>query len=178
LNYCLIRQAYKIISYNWKFCPKNLNRKHILLKSDDDYVIWQIQKTKMTDYEKLRLEIQSWYPDEQFTDSQLSEMTDRLIKFFAIGAKVAQKDKRLQEIKKLHKSRNPVSNNAPKGTSGAIPKVVAAAGALIFMPRVIGEGAYAAGQAARALGGYLPKSIGSNPAISAISGMLRKKSAD
>lgn len=50
----------------------------------------------MNDFEKLKTEIKTWYPDETFTDAELNEMTNKLIKFFAIGAKItfeSQKDK-------------------------------------------------------------------------------------
>lgn len=39
------------------------------------------------DYEILKSELKSWYPDEELSDTELNEMADRLIKFFAIGAK-------------------------------------------------------------------------------------------
>ncbi|MCL1892137.1 MAG: hypothetical protein FWF97_02490 [Alphaproteobacteria bacterium] len=42
------------------------------------------------DYESLKADVKSWYPDRNFTDDELNEMTDRLIEFFAIGAEAMQ----------------------------------------------------------------------------------------
>ena len=47
----------------------------------------------MTDFEILRQEIQSWYPDYQFTDNELNDATRDLIKFFAEGALSVYKQK-------------------------------------------------------------------------------------
>lgn len=41
----------------------------------------------MTNFEILKQEIQSWYPDYTFTDTELTEATYDLIKYFQIGAK-------------------------------------------------------------------------------------------
>lgn len=40
----------------------------------------------MTNFEILRQEIQSWYPDYTFTDKELNESVQNLIRFFSIGA--------------------------------------------------------------------------------------------
>lgn len=37
----------------------------------------------MEDFEILKQEIQSWYPDYEFTDAELNEAVRDLIKFFA-----------------------------------------------------------------------------------------------
>ena len=39
----------------------------------------------MTDFEILKQEIQSWYPDYAFSDKELNSAVRDLIKFFAIG---------------------------------------------------------------------------------------------
>ncbi len=54
-----------------------------------------------THYELLKADIQALYPDEIFTDSELNQMTDNLIKFFAIAAKSLQEQKRREELMKL-----------------------------------------------------------------------------
>lgn len=40
----------------------------------------------MDNFEILKQEIQSWYPDYEFTDKELNNAVKDLIKFFAIGA--------------------------------------------------------------------------------------------
>lgn len=40
----------------------------------------------MNSFEILKQEIQSWYPDYEFTDDELNVATNNLIEFFAKGA--------------------------------------------------------------------------------------------
>ena len=57
------------------------------------------------DNTNLKAIIQSWYPDQVFTDTELNEMSDRLIKFFALGSEILTEQKRREELLKLHKER-------------------------------------------------------------------------
>lgn len=44
-------------------------------------------------YEKLKDEIATWYPEQGFTDVELNNIANRLIEFCAIGAKILQQIK-------------------------------------------------------------------------------------
>jgi hypothetical protein len=65
------------------------------------------------DYELLKADIQALYPDQEFTDAELNEMTDRLIKFFATGAKAMQESKRRERLLKLHEERKNPPTDTP-----------------------------------------------------------------
>lgn len=47
----------------------------------------------MTDFEILKQEIQSWYPDYAFSDKELNSAVRDLIKFFAMGVSTVYKAK-------------------------------------------------------------------------------------
>ena len=47
----------------------------------------------MTNFEILKQEIQSWYPEYEFADEELNNAVRDLIKFFATGALSAYKAK-------------------------------------------------------------------------------------
>lgn len=68
-----------------------------------------------THKESLQADIQALYPDQKFTENELNDMADRLIKFFAVGAKSLKEQKRREELMKLHNERksNPVSDVKP-----------------------------------------------------------------
>ena len=63
----------------------------------------------MTNFEILRQEIQSWYPDYTFTDNELNESVQDLIKFFAIGALYTYEAKK--ENRGLQSPENLVKSN-------------------------------------------------------------------
>ena len=66
----------------------------------------------MTNFEILRQEIQSWYPDYQFTDVELNEATQDLIKFFAEGALEIYRQKKAENKNKgLQNGKNTVESN-------------------------------------------------------------------
>lgn len=66
----------------------------------------------MTNFETLRQEIQSWYPDYQFTDVELNEATQDLIKFFAEGALEIYRQKKSENKNKgLQNKKNTVESN-------------------------------------------------------------------
>ena len=66
----------------------------------------------MTNFETLRQEIQSWYPDYQFTDVELNEATQDLIKFFAEGALEIYRQKKAENKNKgLQNGKNTVESN-------------------------------------------------------------------
>jgi len=50
----------------------------------------------------LKEQIRGLYPGQGFTDAELSVMSDKLIKFFAIGAQSLQKLKKTEEFIKQH----------------------------------------------------------------------------
>ncbi|MFV0626858.1 MAG: hypothetical protein ACK5N8_05885 [Alphaproteobacteria bacterium] len=54
-----------------------------------------------SNFENIKADIKALYPEEDFTDAELNDMTTRLIKFFTIGAKAVHKAKRLEELKNL-----------------------------------------------------------------------------
>lgn len=51
----------------------------------------------MSDKDILKREIQSWYPGQTFTDTELSEMVNRLVSFFATSAQIMQKAKKTEK---------------------------------------------------------------------------------
>jgi len=60
----------------------------------------------MSDTDILKKEIQSWYPDQTFTDAELSEMARRLVSFFATSAQIMQEAKNTKKTSiKRKKSR-------------------------------------------------------------------------
>ena len=63
----------------------------------------------MTNFEILRQEIQSWYPDYTFTDNELNDSVRNLIRFFAIGALYTYEAKK--ENKGLQTPENSVKSN-------------------------------------------------------------------
>lgn len=66
----------------------------------------------MTNFETLRQEIQSWYPDYQFTDVELNEATQDLIKFFAEGALEIYRQKKAENKNKgLQNEKNTIESN-------------------------------------------------------------------
>lgn len=66
----------------------------------------------MTNFETLRQEIQSWYPDYQFTDVELNEATQDLIKFFAEGVLEIYRQKKAENKNKgLQNEKNTVESN-------------------------------------------------------------------
>lgn len=50
------------------------------------------------DFENLKKDIQALYPGESFTDFELNQMAERLIKFFTIGAKNLYKQKQATSV--------------------------------------------------------------------------------
>ena len=48
------------------------------------------------DYQDLETYIRSLYPDQEFTDTELAEMADRVVQFFTLGAKVVYRYKKDQ----------------------------------------------------------------------------------
>lgn len=66
----------------------------------------------MNSFEILRQEIQSWYPDYNFTDDELDAVTRDLIKFFALGAMAAYEAK--NENKGPQNTKNKVESNGNK----------------------------------------------------------------
>ena len=49
---------------------------------------------KMTAFDLLKQEIQSWYPDYEFTEYELTDAVNRLIKFFTVGVEILQEQKK------------------------------------------------------------------------------------
>ena len=66
------------------------------------------------DNTNLKAIIQSWYPDQVFTDTELNEMSNNLIKFFAIGSEILTETKRREGLLKLHNDRKAAENRCPK----------------------------------------------------------------
>lgn len=49
----------------------------------------------MTAFETIKQEIQSWYPNYKFTETELSDAANLLIKFFTVGVQIAQEQKKV-----------------------------------------------------------------------------------
>ena len=63
----------------------------------------------MNDFEILKQEIQSWYPEYAFSDKELNNAVRDLIKFFATGAIYTNKAK--SENKRVQNQTNTVKSN-------------------------------------------------------------------
>lgn len=63
----------------------------------------------MTDFEILKQEIQSWYPDYAFSDKELNSAVRDLIKFFATGALYTYEAK--SENKRVQNQTNTLKSN-------------------------------------------------------------------
>lgn len=59
----------------------------------------------MSDIDILKKEIKSWYPDQTFTDAELSEIVRRLVSFFATSAQIMQEAKKTEKTSIKRKNR-------------------------------------------------------------------------
>ncbi|MBD5400442.1 hypothetical protein HDR61_01680 [bacterium] len=59
----------------------------------------------MSDIDILKKEIKSWYPDQTFTDTKLSEIVRRLVSFFATSAQIMQEAKKTEKTSIKRKNR-------------------------------------------------------------------------
>lgn len=66
----------------------------------------------MSDIDILKKEIKSWYPDQTFTDTELSEIVRRLVSFFATSAQIMQEAKKTEKTSIKRKNRVLFKRNA------------------------------------------------------------------